>query len=272
MCCSIGLLVLQAQHSTELYVLRYAELKDPSPVSNWVKNASDKDSVPISFHFWLIKSGNQRIMVDAGCRIDLSNAIDFGLTNFERPDSVLLRLGILPAEITDIIISHPHWDHIDGLPLFPEAKVWMQRNDYQFYVGEAWQKGKKPGGIAPRTIAYLLQLNMSGKLHLVDGDGKEIIDGVKVFTGSRHTFDSQHVVVRSGKNSAVIAGDDIWIYDNLEKMQPPPDFATMNAKGYISNMQRMKAAATGVNYILPGHDARLFDRFPKINGRVVRVF
>lgn len=258
--------------NNEVYVLKYAILKDSSPVSNWVKGASDKDSVPISFHFWLIKCPDgKKVLVDAGCRMDLQNAVDFGLTDFERPDSVLQSIGVAASEISDIIISHPHWDHIDGLPLFPNATVWMQKKDYMHYVGEAWQGGKKPGGIAPRTIEYLLQLNMNGKLQLIDGDNKEVLKGITVYNGSRHTFDSQHIAVQSGNKKAVIAGDDIWIYQNLERMQPPPDFATMDAKGYVANMKRMKSLASNADYIMPGHDARLFKKFPAVNNRVIRV-
>ncbi|MFT3748831.1 MAG: N-acyl homoserine lactonase family protein [Agriterribacter sp.] len=264
--------LLKAQNSFEIYALKYAVLKEPTPISNWVNNGPEKDSVPVSFHFWLIKSADgKNILVDAGCRMDLSNAIDFGLTGYERPDSVLLRLGIPADAVSDIIISHPHWDHIDGLPLFPGATVWMQKEDYIYYTGEAWQKPARPGGIAPRNVEFLLQLNMAGKLKLVDGDNKEIIKGITVFTGSRHTYNSQYVVVQSGVNKVVIASDNIWIYYNLQKMLPPPSYGTMNATGYIKNMQRMKTQASKPQYILPGHDDAMFKKFPAINERVIRI-
>ncbi len=261
-----------AQVQYEVYALKYAVLKDPTPVSNWADHAPAEDSVPISFHFWLLKgSQGKKILVDAGCRMDLENAVDFGLTGFERPDSVLLRLGVAAGEITDIIISHPHWDHIDGLPLFPDAVVWMQKNDYNYYVTEAWQGESKPGGIAPRTIGHLLKLNMNGRLKLIDGDNKEILSGITVYTGSRHTFDSQYVVVGSGKERVVIASDNIWIYYNLQKMQPPPSYGTMDAAGYIRNMERMKTQATQPRFILPGHDDAMFRLFPAVNERIIRV-
>lgn len=264
--------VVSAQVNYEVFALKYAILKDPTPVSNWAANAPAEDSVPISFHFWLLKgSQGKKILVDAGCRMDLQNAVDFGLTEYERPDSVLLRLGIAAREITDIIISHPHWDHIDGLPLFPEAVVWMQKKDYSYYVTEAWQGESKPGGIAPRTIEYLLKLNMDGRLKLVEGDNKEIISGVTVYTGSRHTFDSQYVLVNSGKERVVIASDNIWIYYNLQKMQPPPSYGTMDAAGYVRNMQRMKTQATKPELILPGHDDAMFRLFPGVNKRIIRI-
>ncbi len=262
----------KAQKGYEIYALEYAVLKNPTSISNWVDKGPDKDSVFISFHFWLIKSPEgKNILVDAGCRIDLSNAIDFGLTEYERPDSVLLRLGIPADAVSDIIISHPHWDHIDGLPLFPNATVWMQKEDYTYYMGEAWQNTVRPGGIAQRNLEFLLQLNLAGKLKLVDGDNKEIIKGITVFTGSRHTYNSQYVVVQSGMDKVVIASDNIWIYYNLQKMLPPPPYGTMSAAGYIKNMQRMKMQASKPSFILPGHDKEMFKNFPIINERIIKI-
>jgi glyoxylase-like metal-dependent hydrolase (beta-lactamase superfamily II) len=271
----VGLFVfveLDAQSPYKIYALKYAVLKNPTPISNWVNNGPEKDSVPISFHFWLIQSAEgKNILIDAGCTMDLPNAVDFGLTDYERPDSVLLRLGIAANDISDIIISHPHWDHVDGLPLFPLATVWIQKEDYTYYTAAAWQNAANPGGIAKRNIAYLLQLNMAGKLKLIDGDNKEIMKGITVFTGSKHTYNSQYIVVQSGKDKVVIASDNVWIYYNLQKMLPPPAYGTMNAAGYIKNMQRMKTQASKPLYILPGHDAAMFKMFEAVNERIIKV-
>ena len=46
-------------------------------------------------------------------------------------------LGIAPEKVTDIIITHSHWDHADGADLFPNATVWIQKEEYEHYVGAA---------------------------------------------------------------------------------------------------------------------------------------
>jgi glyoxylase-like metal-dependent hydrolase (beta-lactamase superfamily II) len=74
--------------------------------------------------FWFLKGENGRnILVDAGY-IDSSKTVK---KDYERPDEVLKRLNISPSDITDIIITHPHFDHIGGIILFPQGKVWMQK-------------------------------------------------------------------------------------------------------------------------------------------------
>lgn len=73
-------------------------------------NAPPKDSVRIDFSIWLIKGKNgKNILLDAGFLPDIGkSAKDFGIINYRRPDSALLKLGIAPEAITPSISSnHP---------------------------------------------------------------------------------------------------------------------------------------------------------------------
>jgi glyoxylase-like metal-dependent hydrolase (beta-lactamase superfamily II) len=221
---------------------------------------------------WLVKSDKgKNILVDAGFLSDVDEAKDFGLKNYIRPDSLLFEFGIAAKDVTDIILTHPHWDHMDAIVLFPNAHVYIQKQDYDYFVGEAWQKDGNHGGFDPRDVGYLVNLNLSGKLTLVDGDDKELFPGIKVFTGSRHTFNSQYVLVQTGTERIVIASDNIWINYNLNHLQPPPPYGTWDAEGYVKAMQRMKTLASDLKYILPGHDGHVFETFPKVTKRIVRI-
>ena len=147
------------------------------------------------------------------------------------PDSALARLNIQPGDVTDIILSHPHWDHIDGLSLFPNAHVWMQKEDYGYFVGGAWQKDGQPGGFEKRDVQMALDLNMAGKLTLVDGDDKEVFQGdPRFYTGSRHTWNSEFVVVQTDARKVLLASDNLWVYYSLEHMLPPAKGAGLRTR------------------------------------------
>ncbi|MBX3255857.1 MAG: N-acyl homoserine lactonase family protein [Chitinophagaceae bacterium] len=269
--CCCGMLYAQSP-AYEVYAIKYAMLNQPTPVSNWVDKGSEKDSLDIAFMIWLIKGKTgKNILVDAGCSGDLQAAIEFGVSKYTRPDSMLLKLGIKAEDISDIIISHPHWDHIDGISFFANARVWIQKEDYDYYVGQSWQQNANHGGFVKRDVLQLVERNMEGKVTLVNGDNQEIIPGIKVYTGSRHTFNSQYAVVNTGYESIVIASDNVWIYSNLEKMLPPPSYGTFDAKGYTDAMKRMKTLASKTIYILPGHDDQLFKKFPMVADGIVRI-
>jgi glyoxylase-like metal-dependent hydrolase (beta-lactamase superfamily II) len=255
-----------------VYALRFATTAHPFPISDWVDKGPQNDSVQINFMIWLIKGDNGRnILVDAGFLPDIPAAKEFGVVHYQRPDSTLAKLGLQPGDITDIILSHPHWDHIDGIGLFPNAHVWIQKEDFNYFVGAAWGKGGQSGGFNKRDVRTLMEMNLAGRVTLVDGDDREIIPGIKVFTGSRHTFNSQYVLVATGTNKVILASDNIWVYYSLEHLMPASVGGTLDPAGYVKAMQRMKTMVTDTKYIVPGHDARIFTRFPMVAEGVVKI-
>ena len=268
----VSCLGVKAQKPTyKVYAIRFAESTYPFTSADWAKGAPKSVPVKINFMVWLIKGSNgHNILVDAGFYNDSDDAKEFQLINYLRPDSAVLRTGIKPNEITDIILSHPHWDHINGIDLFPNARVWMQKEDYHYFVGDAWQKGGDRGGFAKRDVSKIVALNLAGKLTLVNGDNQEIIPGIKVYTGSKHTYNSQYVGVKAGDHQIILASDNVWIYYNLQHLLPA-NGGTLNPAGYVKAMQRMKTLASNLKYIIPGHDAQVFSKFPQIADGVVEI-
>ncbi len=258
--------------SYKIYAIRFAASGYPFTVADWAEGGPRNEPVKINFMVWLIKGSNgKNILLDTGFLNDIEDAADFKVTNYTRPDSALMKLGIRPADITDIILSHPHWDHIDGISLFPNAHVWIQKEDFNGFVGTTWQKGVGSGGFAKRDVRELVNLNLEGKVTLVDGDDKEILPGIKVYTGSRHTFNSQYVLVNTGNKKVILASDNIWVYYSLEHLVPPSSGGTLDPKGYVAAMKRMKTLATGDKYIIPGHDAKVFTLFPRVADGIAEI-
>ncbi|MDP9042654.1 MAG: N-acyl homoserine lactonase family protein [Bacteroidota bacterium] len=256
----------------EIYALKYFGLHSV-PVSELALGAPRKDTMNMFFMYWLIRGNNgKNILVDAGFLNDLDIFKTLNKTFYVRPDSVLLEMNLKADEITDIILSHPHWDHIDGVSLFPKAHIWIQKEDYNYFVGEAWQKEGRHGGFYKRDVDSLVSLNLVGKLTPVEGDDKEIFPGIRVYTGSRHTYNSQYVMVQTDGDKVILASDNIWIYYNLNhlKSSPYPN-GTFDTTAYVRSMQRMKTQASNIKYIIPGHDPAVFTRFHPIKSDIVQI-
>ena len=255
-----------------VYALRFASMAYPSPISDWVDKGPHNDSVQINFMIWLIKGDHGRnILVDAGFLNDIPEAKAFDIAHYVRPDSTLTKLGLQPGDITDIILSHPHWDHIDGVGLFPNAHIWIQKEDFNYFVGAAWQKDGHHGGFNKRDVRMLMDLNLAGRVTLVDGDDKEIIPGITVYTGSRHTYNSEYALVNTGRNKIILASDNIWVYYSLEHLLPAAPGGTLDPAGYVKAMERMKTLVTNTRFIIPGHDAKIFTIFPTVTEGVVKI-
>ena len=268
-----GSIGLQAQSPDyKVYAIRFASMAHPAAISAFADTGPNTDSINMAFSIWLIKGDNgKNILVDAGFQNDIEDAKYFDLVNYIRPDSVLAKVGLKPGDITDIILSHPHWDHIDGVGLFPKAHIWIQKEDYNYFVGAAWATDSTHGGFDKRDVRTMVELNMAQRVTLVDGDNKEIIPAIRVYTGSRHTFNSQYVVVQTRSKSIVLASDNIWIYYSLDHMVPASKGGTLDPAGYVRAMQRMKTLATSPKYIIPGHDAKVFTIFPTVTDGVVQI-
>ncbi|RYE31018.1 MAG: N-acyl homoserine lactonase family protein [Sphingobacteriaceae bacterium] len=255
----------------KVYALKFAGSSYPFTAADWAQGGSKTEKVKFNFMVWLIKGQGKVVLLDAGFLKENPDAKEFKVVDYIRPDSALLKLGIKAADVTDVILSHPHWDHVNGIGLFPNAQVWMQKEDYNYFVGQAWQKNGDKGGFAKADVNQLVNLNLAGKLTLVDGDNKEILPGIKVFTGSRHTYNSQYVLVQTGKNKVVLASDNIWVYYSLKHLVPPSTGGTLDPAGYVKAMQRMKTMVDDPKFIIPGHDAAVFDLFPKVADGVAEI-
>ncbi len=270
--CSIGTKVISQKATYEVFAIRFASAGNAFSVKDFTESGPATDSLKLDFFIWLIKGDNGRnILLDAGFIDDIEEAKEFNISNYQRPDSALQKLGIKASDITDVILSHPHWDHADGVDLFPNATVWMQKEDFNYFVSTAWQKEGDHGGFNKRDVRKLVDLNLAGKLTLVDGDAKEIIPGITAYTGSRHTYNSQYIQVKTGTNNIILASDNIWIYYSLEHMMPPSKGGTLDPAGFVKAMQRMKTFSSGDKFIIPGHDAKIFQLFPAVTDGVVQI-
>src|ERR1041384_7602302 len=168
----------------QIYAIRYATIQK-LPLKALIKGADPAKNIDIAMMFWLIRAPRKNILVDAGFyRHNLF--ANWNIVDYVRPDDALKHFGVNPADITDIILTHGHWDHADGADLFPNATYWMQKDEFRYYTGDAWQPGGKPGGIEREDAVFWVAANVKGNMHLVDGD-PEILPGLHVSTCGPHT-------------------------------------------------------------------------------------
>ena len=240
-----------------------------SAANNWAVGADARDSIRICGMVWVLKGVSGRnILVDAGY-LDTSKNDN---NEYIRPDLLLKTINLDPADITNVIITHPDNDHIGGINLFPESKVWMQEDDFNYFVGKYWQESDSSKRFNKNDVRNLIEINLQGRLKLIKGDNIEIFPGIRVYTGSKHTFENQYLLVNSNSkdNKILIASDAIWVYYNLDNLVSIP-WAVLDQAAYVEAIKRMKTLVTDPNLIIPGHDAAVFTRFPLITDRIVKI-
>jgi len=250
-----------------IQAIRYAN-SPGFPVGELVVGGPKGEKVEIAFVVWLVRGGGHNLLFDSGFHREKWTKY-FPVTDFVRPDEAVGLAGVKPEEVTDIVISHAHWDHMGGIDLFPKATVWIQKEEFRYYTGEAWQPGGKHGGIDPEDVGQLVRLNTEGRLHLVDGDDVEILPGIRVYTGARHTFASQYLRVE-GNPPFVLASDNCYLYRNLQEHKPSATFSEADQPANIRNQARMVELAGSADRVVPGHDLLQFQKFPT-QGRIANI-
>ena len=255
-----------AAQTYEIYGIRYATLKDFS-VAGLVAGADKDRKQDIAMYVWLIKGGGKNILFDCGFYRD-KFVKRWKPAEFVKPSEAIEKAGLKAEDITDVIISHIHWDHADGFDLFPKAKIWIQREELEYYAGEAWQSRRTAAGDAEDVLG-LVKLNIEGKVGLVKGDAQEILPGIVCYTGGKHTFQSQYIGVKTAAGVVVLASDNVYLYENLEKHAPIAQ--TFDPDSNLKAQDRMKQIASRPDLIVPGHDPAVFIRFPKPGNGVARI-
>jgi glyoxylase-like metal-dependent hydrolase (beta-lactamase superfamily II) len=259
----------------EVFAIRYASIPD-FPVNALIANADPQRKLSIAMTVWLIRGNGHNILVDSGFyRPQFFK--QFKIESFIKPSEAVGQPGIMPAgqpaltpeDITDVIITHMHWDHADGMDLFPRARIWLQKDEYTYYTGEAWQSPRTHGGIDPDDVLAAVKLNLASRVTLVNGDAQQILPGITCYTGGKHTFQSQYVGVNTKAGTVILASDNMYLYENLQKHVPIAQ--TLDAASNLRAQDRMKELAASPRLIVPGHDLAVFEKFPKVSERAVKI-
>jgi glyoxylase-like metal-dependent hydrolase (beta-lactamase superfamily II) len=252
----------------EVYAVRYATIAN-FPVSSLIAGADRARRMDIAMMIWVLKGVDGRIaIVDSGFHRD-QYFKQFTVKDFVAPSDAIAPLGLKASDVTDIFLSHMHWDHAGGIDLFPSARVWIQKDEYDYYTGEAWQARNTHGGIDQDDVLEIVKRNTQGKVTFVRGDDDTLVSGVTFGIGGKHTWQSQFVTVQTRSATVVLASDNMYLYENLDTHKAIAQ--TLDAVSNVRTQDRMRSLASDVKLLVPGHDPAVFDRFPKVSDRIVRI-
>jgi glyoxylase-like metal-dependent hydrolase (beta-lactamase superfamily II) len=251
---------------SQVYALRYGTLRN-FPVASLVAGADTSRRMDIALMIWLIKRTDGRtVLMDAGFYRDKFMQ-RWKPADYIKPSDAVRLAGVRPEDITDVIVSHVHWDHLDGADLFPNARFWIQSDEYAHHVNDA---GRSLDRALDSLDAVMLDaLKDNGRVQLVDGDDREIMPGIRVYTGGKHTFASQFASVQTPYGTVVLASDNMYLFENLAKHAAISQ--TLDAASNLRAQERMGQLASSARLIVPGHDPEVFVRFPTPGKGVAKI-
>lgn len=220
------------------------------------------DSVGLIYPFWILRGPRRVTLIDTGFSGEA--ATQRAIDDYRDPTALLAEVGIVPAEIGRIVVSHLHWDHFGVPERFPNARFVVQHDDVAYFSGAG---ATHPAGrlADPPSIAALGELRRAGRVELLDGD-KVLGDGVSVVRVGGHTPGSQVIVLeRHGGKHIVFACDASHLYANLETRTPTAIIYRYDE--YQRGFAAIERLAAGGRWF-PGHDPEILTRLTPVGESV----
>ena len=259
-----------ADHS--IWTCCYARGRIPTDMMGGCPICSNQGMADIPMAYSLIVSGpamaRRVILVDCGFKSG-DSMTGSRFQNIEMPETVLAKTGFRPEDVDTLVLTHLHFDHAGNFDAFPNARIFVQRVEY-----EKWQSviasmpdisaGKQHWALSSMDVEALQRFSKAvdaGKVTLLEGDA-EVAPGVTCrLAADTHTFGSQWVEVETRSGPYVIAGDCVYWYANIERMWPP-GYLQGNPWNLMKTYERLRSlvGAERLQRIIPGHDMEIFSR------------
>lgn len=173
---------------------------------------------------WLIEHPDGLVLFDTGMHIDLQTSFDrIGehtaetiTPDFSPGEELTARLatrGIRPGDIDRIVLSHLHFDHVGGNEEIPDARVVVQRDE--------WESGHDQrlidhGVYNPDDYDHGHDVDQIEGEHDVFGDGK-----IRCLPTPGHTRGHQSLRLELESGPVVLTGDCVYLEHMLDDMVVP---------------------------------------------------
>lgn len=214
---------------------------------------------PYALYLWLLIGGDHPVLVDSGLgNVEEMNRGAAGVlarpivqSPSERTVNRLAHHGIRPEQIGTVVLTHLHFDHVDELHRFTNARIIVSGRG----LAEATRHPQWKGSWAPGKVLEGLTRTWADRV--VAKDDVDLLPGLRTFWIGGHTPCSQAVAVETAQGHAVIAGDTVSLWENIEKDIPVG--VAMRPEQVRPAMARIRKEA---DIVLPSHDPRVITRFP----------
>jgi len=213
--------------------------------------------MPMDYFIWVVQGQGRTWVIDTG----------FGEHDATRRKRRLLRdaaaavatVGVDADSVTDVVLTHLHYDHAGGCSHFPSARFHVQDAEMAFATGRHMARPVFGYAFTADHIAGLVHLVHQRRVVFHDGDD-DLAPGLSVHLIGGHTAGLQAVRVETASRVVVLASDATHYYENIELGRPFPIVFDVGAM--LDGYDRLRRLAGSAGAIVPGHDPLVFERFP----------
>jgi glyoxylase-like metal-dependent hydrolase (beta-lactamase superfamily II) len=179
-----------------------------------------------------------------------------------------LRLaGVDPAEVSHVVLTHFHYDHIGNLDLFPASQVIVGATEFAFWTGDIAEQPIFCTAVEADEVDLVRKAMADARLTLVPDEDPRI-PGVTFREVAGHTPGQIVVEVQTAGRPVLLASDSSHMYEEFEKERP--FHIASSLPDMYSGLKWLKMRSSDTE-VIPGHDPAVMSRFPVEKGIIARI-
>lgn len=253
----------------EIYAVRYAH-HDRKAHENYIGGDPHDILQPLAYFVWIIKGPGGTFLLDTG--FDQAMAAKRGRI-ITRPVAEGLRaMGVQPDAVTDVIISHLHYDHCGNHSLFPAARYHLQDREMAYATGRCMCHAHQRIPFEADDVVTMVRRVFDDRVVFHSGT-EQLAPGVTVHHIGGHSMGLQCVRVKTRRGYVVLAADATHLYAHITEGRVFP--ITYNVAEVLEGYATIRKLADSADHIIPGHDPDVLRRYqaarPGLEDWVVRL-
>jgi glyoxylase-like metal-dependent hydrolase (beta-lactamase superfamily II) len=246
-----------AESNYQVYAIKYAELARQASENFLDGDPHETANMPLNYYVWAIVAPDRTIVVDTGFGERVGTRR--GRTITHPVNEGLAALGVEPTRVSDVIVTHMHYDHVGNDDLFAESTYHLQDDEMRYATGRSMCHRELSKAFEADDVARMVRRVFAGRVQFHDGT-EEIIPGVTVHRIGGHTMGLQAVRVQTARGNIVLASDATHFYAHIEQDRVFP--IVYNVGDVLEGYKTLRRLASSDRHVVPGHDPLVIERYP----------
>lgn len=239
-----------------VFAVKYAQ-RDARRSEHFLGGDPHDVPMPMDYFVWAVVGADSTWVVDTG--FGPADAAARGRRLLRSSAEGLAAIGVDASTVSDVILTHLHYDHVGGFEQFPSARFHLQDREMAYATGRHMTRPALNHAFTAEHIANLVLAVHQQRVVFRDGD-HELASGLSVHLIGGHTGGLQVVRVRTGSGWLVLASDASHYYENMETGRPFP--IVLDVGAMLDGHDTLRRLADSPQAIVSGHDPLVLQRYP----------
>jgi len=249
----------------EVYAIKYGAM-DRQRSDNFIARDVHDGPMPLDFFVWVVRGEHGTFVIDTG--FDEGTATRRNRAIWRPVAEGLAMIDVAPERVSDVVLTHLHYDHAGNHELFPAAKYHLQEKEMIYATGPCMCHQTLRHPFELEDVQHMVKRVFEGRVCFHDGS-RDLAPGLSVHWIGGHSRGLQAVRVRTRRGWVVLASDAAHFYDNFTLQSPFP--IVVDVEDMLAGYDILRSLASSEAHVIPGHDPLVLARYPQVTEGIARL-